>query len=129
MKRLCVSASVILFASLILLGSGGFTIGKMICGGNISYSLGKAKDCCSSEKTSEESLSCCCELTDFSYSLDKFSTCEKVKVAPQEIDGLYWAAADCRLPVCFSPVSACHSKDPPPPPPGDYLHVIGSLLL
>ena len=130
MKRLSTSLLVLPLAFLVLLGSSGFTVGKMICGGNesaSSYTLGKAKDCCSSENTSEESLSCCCELIDVSYFLDEFSVSEKVDVRAQE----FTFSNSFSQFTLHLPSTLLHrpSIDIPPPDTKDYLYFIGSLLL
>lgn len=132
MKRIAISSSFFLLTFLVLLGSGGFTIGKMICVGNecavSSYSLGKAKDCCSSGNESEENVqSCCCELIDVSYSLDEFSISEKINVSAQEFD-LFISPF---VFVLHLPSYILHlpSLDPSPPDTQQYLHFIGSLLL
>jgi len=131
-KHISISFSVFLLAFLVLAGSGGFTIGKMICGGNecavSSYSLGKAKDCCASENESETSIkSCCCELIDVSYSLDEFSVSEKLNVSAQEFD-LFFSSS---IFVCHPPFATLRLPLPAPSPPDmqQYLHFIGSLLL
>lgn len=130
MKRFAISMSVIALTFLVLLGSGGFTVGKMICGGNecsSTYTLGKAKDCCTSENTASESLSCCCELIDVSYSLDEFSASEKANVSPQELTSFI---SSCAF-VLHLPSALFHlpCADIPPPDTKNYLHFIGSLLL
>lgn len=135
MKRLSISTSVFLLTFLVLLGSGGFTVGKMICGANecssVSYSLGKAKDCCASENAPAESISksCCCELIDVSYSLDEFSVSEKLTVSALEFDFLYLPTAYCQLPASQTSVALNSLQDIPPPNCREYLHFIGSLLL
>lgn len=130
MKQFGIFISVIMLAFLVLLGSGGVTVGKMICGGNecsSTYTLGKAKDCCASEPASGESLSCCCELIDVSYSLDEFSVSEKANVSPQELTAFISPSAF----ITHVPCSLLHLPflDVPPPDTKDYLHFIGSLLL
>ncbi|TAL60995.1 MAG: hypothetical protein EPN85_06020 [Bacteroidetes bacterium] len=130
MKRFSLLLSVLLLGFLVLLGSGGFTIGKMICGGNecaSTYTLGKAKDCCASENTSKESISCCCELIDVSYTLDEFSVSAKMSIAAVEFD-FFHARSAFVFPL---PSSFLHlpCPDPLPPDPRGYLYCIGSLLL
>lgn len=132
MKRLSISASVIILAIFVLLGSGGFTVGKMICGGNecaSTYTLGKAKDCCAGEKAPVDSQvkSCCCELVNVAYNLDEFSVSEKVNVSAQEFQ-VFFSSEVLNFPL---PSSIIHlpSPDPSPPDAQDYLHFIGSLLL
>ncbi len=132
MKRLSISFSVILLAFLVLLGSGGFTVGKMICGGEecavTQYSLGKAKDCCATESTPAETLSCCCELIDVSYSLDEFSVSEKVNVSAQEFPSFFTASSfTFHVPSALLHLSSL--SDPSPPNPRACLYFIGSLLL
>jgi len=132
MKRLGITISIFLLAFLVLLGSGGCTIGKMICGGNecsSAYSLGVAKDCCPSENESKEFIeSCCCELINVSYSLDDFSVSEKVNVSA---DPVKIFLTPCRYvfnsPFAISPSS--FFSNPSPPESREYLHFIGSLLL
>jgi len=132
MKRLSIYVSIILLSALLLLGSGGFTIGKMICGGNeclSTYSLGAAKDCCDSGNESEKSLSrsCCCELINVSYSLDDFSVSEKTNISAKEFEFFFSSS----LPVFHfqSTLLRIPFSDTSPPSSQDYLHLIGSLLL
>lgn len=135
MKRLSISVSVIVLAIFVLLGSGGFTVGKMICGGNDcspTYTLGKAKDCCALENKAAESLSCCCELVDVSYSLDQYCVSEKVNVSAQQFSFLFPAyGIFSHLPATGKQIAVVHRTftDTSPPDPQAYLHFIGSLLL
>jgi len=132
MKRLSISFSVVILVLLILLGSGGFTISKMICGGAEcapTYALGKAKDCCISENSSEEAMSesCCCQLIDVSYALDEFSVSEKVNVHAQESILLY-SPFVFLLHLPSSPVHFSLS-DLSPPEAKELLYFFCTLLL
>lgn len=130
MKRIGIYTSVFLLAFLVLLGSGGFTIGKMICGGNecaSTYSLGLAKDCCGNDDPSEKIKSCCCELINVSYVLDDFSVSEKTNVSAQQLNFFFSSSVpsfELHSLITYFPLTG-HS----PPDPQNYLHFIGSLLL
>lgn len=130
MKRIGIYISVFLLAFLVLLGSGGFTVGKMICGGNecaSTYSLGFAKDCCSNNSSTEKVKSCCCELINVSYALDDFSVSEKTNISAQQLNFVFLSLVPSfELHSCITHFPL---TDPSPPDPQDYLHLIGSLLL
>lgn len=118
---------------LVLLGSGQFTIGKMICGDTdcavISYSLGKAKDCCTSQNTSEGISSCCCQLINVSYALDEFSVSEKTNLCAQGSD-LFLSPSVIVLPLLhFSNCILSFSDSSPPPSSKNQLYLIGSLRI
>lgn len=133
-KRIGTFLFIILISTLLLIGSSGFTIGKMICGGNecigTDYSLGKAKDCCDGTATSDKTEVCCCELINVSYILDNFNPSEKIIVSPQQVDFPYLTSGILHL----SFVSSCAKKiffvsDLPPPHTKELLFTFCSLLL
>jgi hypothetical protein len=130
MRRAGTSIFVFLLAALVLLGSGGFTVGRMVCAGNghVSYSIGHAKDCCEKKGMAHKPLKKgCCNLKNISLSLDHFSFSQKTKVSPQPF-GL------CSLPtVRTTPLASYVCRLPsrhfPPPDTKDRLHLTGALLL
>lgn len=134
MKRVGISLFIILMSSLILMGSGGFTIGKMICGGNecveTDYSLGKAKDCCEGANAAEKTEVCCCELINVSYVLDDFSAPEKTTVSPQQVDSPHLISDILHLSFFTSASKNIFSvSDLPPPHTKELLFTFCSLLL
>ena len=126
---MALSFSVILLSVLVILGSGRFTIGKMICtGGMATYSLGNAKDCCKKNDDQKNSVeNSCCKLINVSYSLDDFSPSLKINSTPHQLVfeipsfDLKLQTFNFRLPTFYS--------DLPPPDTKDRLHILGSLLL
>ena len=133
MKRIGISISVFFLAVLILLGSGKYTIGKMICVGNgqATYSLGNAKDCCDKNGARHETLKrSCCDLINVSYSLDDYNPSQKITVSPLQFDCLYLPTAGCHLlsTVVFSTNIFSVSALPPPDTKG-RIYSICSLLL
>ena len=134
MKRLGTSLLVLPLVVAVLLGSGGFTIGKMICGGNecaSSYSFGAAKDCCDPGSEQKETFSkdCCCEIINVSYALDDFSLSEKVSVSAQQLHLFYLPTAYCQLPAFLFSNPLHTFADASPPFTTDPLYLIRSLLL
>ena len=129
MKRLGISIFTISLALLIIVGGGHFTIGKMMCSGGMqTYSLGNAKDCCEKKESGTESLeSCCCELINVSYSLNDFSSSQKVNVSALEFNFFSSPSAFVfRLP---STLLHFPLKDLPPPDTKELLFEFRSLLL
>ena len=130
MKRILTSLSILFLAVLVLLGSGGFAVGRMVCVGNghVSYSIGNAKDCCEKNGASHKTLKKpCCDLKTISYSLDDFNSSQKVKLSSEQF-------AICSLPNILPshlPSALLHltSEYLPPPDGKDRLHLIGALLL
>ena len=116
------------------MGSGGFTIGKMICGGNecveTDYSLGKAKDCCDESNTSDKTEVCCCELINVSYTLDDFSASEKTTVSPQQVDFPHLLSGNLNLSFVTSALKNIFSvSDLSPPHTKELLFTFCSLRL
>jgi hypothetical protein len=116
---------------LIVLGGGRFTIGKMVCleSGYSSYSMGKAKDCCEKNSSSDQSVKrSCCDLVNVSYSLDDYNPSNNVKVAVQGFEFYH-------LPFSINlfPFNIFSSKKVfsglPPPDIKDRLYSFRSLLL
>jgi hypothetical protein len=132
MKRFGISFLIVILTLFVLLGSGSFTIGKMICGENEcppTYVLGKAKDCCFLANSVGETMSqpCCCQLTDVSYSLDEFNTSQKLNISPQAFNSFFSLSV-----FVFNQSSSLKrilSTNSSPPDPKGYLYFIGSLLL
>lgn len=122
---------VFLLSGLIILGSGRFTLGKMICieSGQIAYSIGKAKDCCEKNGSPEKSLtSSCCDLVNVSFSLDDFSPSSKPSSASPTsffiipvFDLLPLTSGFSQRPLYYS--------DLPPPDTKGRLYSFRSLLL
>lgn len=96
MKRFGIMVSSVLLSALILLGSGRFTIGKMLCpSGKTTYSLGNAKNCCEKKNDAAQfKKPSCCSLINVAYSLNDFNPSEKVKVSAQESD-LFFTSLIC----------------------------------
>src|ERR1051326_564762 len=127
MKRFGIIFLSVFLSVLILLGSGRFTIGKMLCpAGKATYSLGNAQDCCE-KKSAEECLKpSCCTLINISYSLNDFNPSEKVKVSAGQIDLSSFALVVFRLPsilIHLPPI------DTSPPEINSSLSFLGSFLI
>ena len=130
MKRIGISLSAILLSTLIVLGSCQIIIGKMICssGKMSNYSFGNAKDCCEKKGSVTESLeSSCCKLINVFYSLNDFSSSQKVNVSAVEFNFFSSATAF----VLQLPSTNLHFtlKDLPPPDTKELLFEFRSLLL
>lgn len=109
-----------LLSALVLLGSGGLTLGKIICGvgpcSTTEYTLGKAKDCCSGESDGIVK-DCCCELIDVTLDLDEFNTTEKLTVESNISWLISFPAPYCLLPASsFKAETSDHTESPPSPP-------------
>lgn len=131
MKRVGILFFLLSLSLLVLLGSGQFTIGKMICqeNGFASYSLGNATDCCDKKEANHQTLEkSCCELITISYTLNDFSISQKTTISVQGFDFFFLPA-----------VTAFHLSSPfflhipfvdfPPPDAKEILHLFCSLLL
>jgi hypothetical protein len=130
MKRIGISITIFLLSVLLLIGSGGFTVGKMVCLGNghVSYSLGNAKDCCEKEGAPQRTIkSSCCNLINIFYSLDDFSPASKIITNPAQLVFAVPAFA-FKVQVSNFKLETFYS-DLPPPDIKDRLHSFCSLLL
>ena len=130
MKRICISVSVLFLSVLIILGSGKYAIGKMICLGNghATYSLGNAKDCCRKNGTQHETLKKnCCDLINVAYSLDDFSASSKITSSPEQL--VFVTPAFSLLPPISNIQYRISYSDLPPPDIKGLLYTFRSLLL
>ncbi len=130
MKRICISISVLFLSALVILGSGKYAIGKMICIGNghATYSLGNAKDCCEKNGTQRETIKkSCCELINVAYSLDDFSPSSKITSSPEQL--VFTTPAFSLLPPISNIQYPIFYSDLPLPDIKDLLYSFRSLLL
>jgi hypothetical protein len=131
MKAIARSFFSVLLSALVLAGSGGFTVGKMICigDGHASYSLGRAKDCCEKNGTSDGALKpICCNLVNIAYSLNDFNPSNKINVSAAEFDFFHLPSAILPLPLTVFSFKNSYSGLPPPDIK-DRLYSLRSLLL
>lgn len=121
--------AVSILSSLVLTGSVGLTIGRMIClgSGYTSYSIGNAKDCCGEKSPCAQDISqSCCDLRNISFKLPEFNISEKLKISVPEFHSFPL------LQLCFSNQSfIIHHlsfKAVILSTPQAYLHFISCLL-
>jgi hypothetical protein len=129
MKRVGIYFFTISLSLLVVLGSGQFTIGKMIClgSGHSSYVLGNATDCCDKGDAHHQKIEKpCCDLVTISYFLADFSISQKVNITAQEFNSFFFPSVFIFHQPFFKHLSFNGS---PPPNSKDYLHFIGSLLI
>lgn len=131
MKRFARIFTVFILSSLIMIGSGGFTIGKMIClgSGYISYSIGNAKDCCGEKSACASALaSGCCDLKNVSLELPEFSISEKVEILNLQFCS-FALTLICVPDLLFDICNSVFNSDISPLSLKEYLHFISSLRL
>jgi hypothetical protein len=120
---------ILILSVFVIMGSGSFTIGKMICrgDGHAAYSFGAAKDCCEKNGTPLKSVKRpCCDLVSVSYALDDFSPSSTVQSANDQF--VFMLSLDFRLQMSNFALPVFYS-DLPPSDIKDRLYSFRSLLL